>query len=153
MPYPVTPAGMLPNPTYEEVSAGGTGHVESVKVIYDPKTVTYSKLLDVFWRHVNPTDNGGQFVDRGSNTVALFFTQTTGKNVLRKSQKKSFRYPASLMNRSSRKFFPWDRFIRRKNITRITIKKIPSATSFIGLIPAGTGFLKSLENRQVRHFL
>jgi peptide methionine sulfoxide reductase msrA/msrB len=53
------------NPTYEQVSAGSTGHLEAVKVTYDRAELTYEQLLDVFWRHVDPTDAGGQFVDRG----------------------------------------------------------------------------------------
>jgi peptide methionine sulfoxide reductase msrA/msrB len=59
--------GHVDNPTYKQVSHGGTGHIESVQVFYDPKVVSYSQLLDYFWRHVNPTDNGGQFVDRGDS--------------------------------------------------------------------------------------
>jgi methionine-S-sulfoxide reductase len=54
------------DPTYKEVSAGGTGHTEAVEVLYDPKQVSYSELLDVFWMQINPTDAGGQFVDRGT---------------------------------------------------------------------------------------
>lgn len=54
------------NPSYKQVSSGTTGHVESVQIIYDPRSIDYEQLLDVFWRHVNPTDSGGQFVDRGS---------------------------------------------------------------------------------------
>jgi peptide methionine sulfoxide reductase msrA/msrB len=65
--------GHKKNPTYEEVSAGGTGHVEAVQVIYDPNKVSYKELLDYFWRHVNPTDSGGQFVDRGSQYRSVIF--------------------------------------------------------------------------------
>ncbi len=65
--------GALPNPTYEQVSAGGTGHVEAVQVIYDPARVTYEQLLDAFWRHIDPTDTGGQFVDRGSQYRSVIF--------------------------------------------------------------------------------
>lgn len=54
------------NPTYKEVSAGGTGHTEAVEVLYDPQQVSYAELLDVFWMQINPTDAGGQFVDRGT---------------------------------------------------------------------------------------
>ena len=62
------------DPSYEEVSAGGTGHAEAVQILYDPSTVTYRQLLDVFWRHIDPTDPGGQFVDRGSQyRSAIFF--------------------------------------------------------------------------------
>ena len=65
--------GEKDNPTYEEVSAGGTGHVEAVQVLYDPEKITYKELLDVFWRHVDPTDPGGQFVDRGSQYRTVIF--------------------------------------------------------------------------------
>ena len=54
------------NPTYQEVSAGMTGHREVVQVGYDPAQVSYAELLDVFWRQIDPTDSGGQFADRGS---------------------------------------------------------------------------------------
>jgi peptide methionine sulfoxide reductase msrA/msrB len=65
--------GHKKNPTYEEVSSGTTGHVEAVQVYYDPKKVTYRELLDFFWRHVDPTDPGGQFVDRGSQYRSVIF--------------------------------------------------------------------------------
>ena len=65
--------GSVANPAYEQVSAGGTGHVEAVKVIYDPAKVSYEQLLDYFWRHVDPTDAGGQFVDRGSQYRSVIF--------------------------------------------------------------------------------
>jgi peptide methionine sulfoxide reductase msrA/msrB len=65
--------GTKENPTYEEVSAGTTGHVEAVQVYYDPAKVTYEGLLDTFWRHINPTDSGGQFVDRGSQYRSVIF--------------------------------------------------------------------------------
>ena len=63
------------NPTYEEVSAGGTGHLEAIQVVYDPAKVSYERLLDVFWKQINPTDAGGQFVDRGSSYLSAIFYQ------------------------------------------------------------------------------
>jgi peptide methionine sulfoxide reductase msrA/msrB len=62
------------SPTYKSVSAGGTGHLEAVEVLYDRDKVTYTDLLDVFWRQIDPTDNGGQFVDRGSQYLSAIFT-------------------------------------------------------------------------------
>ena len=59
--------GQDPAPTYESVSAGRTGHTEAVQISYDPTRVSYRQLLDVFWRNIDPTDAGGQFVDRGSH--------------------------------------------------------------------------------------
>jgi len=65
--------GHKDNPTYEEVSRGGTGHVEAVQVLYDPEKISYKELLDVFWRHVDPTDPDGQFVDRGPQYRTVIF--------------------------------------------------------------------------------
>ena len=58
--------GKLPNPTYDSVSAGGTGHTEAVRVTYDPATVSYAKLVEFFWRTIDPTEKDHQFCDRGS---------------------------------------------------------------------------------------
>lgn len=68
--------GSVPEPTYEQVSAGGTGHAEAVRVIYDPDQVSYATLLDVFWRNVDPLDAGGQFCDRGDQYRSAIFPQT-----------------------------------------------------------------------------
>ncbi len=58
--------GNLPSPTYEQVSAGGTGHTEAVEVLYDPARVSYETLLDVFWRNIDPTTPDRQFCDVGN---------------------------------------------------------------------------------------
>jgi peptide-methionine (S)-S-oxide reductase len=58
--------GQKKNPTYQEVSAGGTGHTEAVQVVYDPNKIGYEKLLEVFWRNVDPLDPKGQFCDKGN---------------------------------------------------------------------------------------
>jgi peptide methionine sulfoxide reductase msrA/msrB len=77
------------NPTYEEVSSETTGHVEAVEVIYDPMIVSYEKLLDVFWHQINPTDPGGQFVDRGSSyRSAIFYHDQVQKRLAEESKKK-----------------------------------------------------------------
>jgi len=66
--------GDTANPTYYEVSRGGTGHVEAVQVLYDPTQVSYDRLLEVFWRNVDPVDEVGQFCDKGSQYHAKIFT-------------------------------------------------------------------------------
>lgn len=58
--------GHLENPTYKQVSAGGSGHTEAVEVRFDPQKISYEKLLNVFWMNIDPTDAAGQFVDRGT---------------------------------------------------------------------------------------
>ena len=59
-------AGKTPNPTYEQVSAGGTGHTEAIRVSYDPAKVSYQQLVDYFWRHIDPTVKDRQFCDVGA---------------------------------------------------------------------------------------
>jgi peptide methionine sulfoxide reductase msrA/msrB len=79
--------GTKENPTYEEVSSGTTGHVEAVQVYYDPSKITYEELLDYFWKHVDPTDAGGQFVDRGSQyRSAIFYHDEEQKRLAEKSK-------------------------------------------------------------------
>ena len=68
--------GRVPNPTYEQVSAGQTGHTEAVRVTFDPARVTYEALLEVFWRNIDPLDAGGQFCDRGDQYRSAIFALT-----------------------------------------------------------------------------
>jgi peptide-methionine (S)-S-oxide reductase len=65
--------GQKKNPTYKEVSAGGTGHAESVQIVYDPKQVSYEKLLDVFWHNIDPTTIDRQFCDSGHQYRSAIF--------------------------------------------------------------------------------
>ncbi|MBI3088597.1 MAG: peptide-methionine (S)-S-oxide reductase MsrA [Candidatus Omnitrophica bacterium] len=66
--------GANANPTYEEVSSGATGHAEAVQLTYDPSTVSYDTLLDVFWRNIDPTQVDGQFADHGRQyRTAVFY--------------------------------------------------------------------------------
>jgi peptide methionine sulfoxide reductase msrA/msrB len=79
--------GETKNPTYKEVTYGETGHRESVLIIYDPSKITYEELLEVFWRQINPTDDGGQFVDRGSSyRTAIFYHDEEQKRLAEKSK-------------------------------------------------------------------
>jgi peptide methionine sulfoxide reductase msrA/msrB len=79
--------GHKKNPTYEEVSSGTTGHVEAVEVLYDPAKVSYKKLLDVFWRQIDPRDAGGQFVDRGSQYRSVIFYLSDEQKALAEKSK------------------------------------------------------------------
>ena len=65
--------GKTENPTYKQVSAGGTGHYEAVEITYDPAKVSYEALLTAFWHSVDPTDGGGQFCDRGESYRTAVF--------------------------------------------------------------------------------
>lgn len=79
--------GQKANPTYQEVSAGTTGHAEAIQVTYDPAKVTYQKLLDTFWRQIDPTDAGGSFVDRGLQYRSAIYYHTEGQRLLAEQSK------------------------------------------------------------------
>lgn len=73
--------GNTPNPTYEEVSSGETGHRESIEVFYDPTKITYKQLLDIYWHNINPTQADGQFYDTGSQyTTAIYYANDQEKH-------------------------------------------------------------------------
>ncbi|MBW1814335.1 MAG: peptide-methionine (S)-S-oxide reductase MsrA [Deltaproteobacteria bacterium] len=79
--------GHTKNPTYEEVCLGRTGHAEAVQIIFDPSKISYNQLLDVFWKQINPTDQGGQFFDRGSTyRTAIFYHSEEQKRFAEKSK-------------------------------------------------------------------
>ena len=79
--------GQKKNPTYEEVSSGRTGHAEAVEVVYDPNKVSYQKLLDVFWRNIDPTVKDQQFCDVGSQYRTGIFYQDDDQKRLAEASK------------------------------------------------------------------
>jgi peptide methionine sulfoxide reductase msrA/msrB len=93
--------GQKENPTYPEVSSGTTGYVEAVQVYYDPAKLAYQELLDYFWRHIDPTDPGGQFVDRGSQyRSVIFYHDEEQKRLAEKSKEaleNSGRFPKPIV--------------------------------------------------------
>jgi len=81
--------GQKKNPTYEEVSAGSTGHAESVEVTYDPSLITYEKLLEVFWHNVDPTQSNGQFCDHGTQyRSAIFYKDEAQRKAAEESKRR-----------------------------------------------------------------
>lgn len=79
--------GHTKNPTYKEVSAGGTGHTEAVEIVYDPAKVSYAKLLEVFWRNIDPVTSNAQFCDRGSQyRSGIFYHDETQKQLAEASK-------------------------------------------------------------------
>jgi len=79
--------GAKENPTYDEVSSGSTGHREAIQITFDPSKISYSELLEVFWREIDPTDPGGQFVDRGQQyKTAIFYHSDEQKTMAEQSK-------------------------------------------------------------------
>ena len=108
--------GTTENPTYKEVSKGGTGHAESVQVVYDPKRVSYQKLLTVFWHNVDPTSAGGQFCDWGNQYRSEIFYHTPEQKTLAEQSKaalektKPFKGPIVTRITAAGKFWPAEEY-------------------------------------------
>ncbi|MEQ9617767.1 MAG: peptide-methionine (S)-S-oxide reductase MsrA [Deltaproteobacteria bacterium] len=104
--------GTEKNPNYHEVCYGMTGHLESIQIVFDPARVSYHELLDVFWLNVDPTDDGGQFVDRGRHyKTAIFYHDEKQKEAAEESKKKlaeTGRYKAPIVTeiRPAMEFYP-----------------------------------------------
>ncbi|RJP56921.1 MAG: peptide-methionine (S)-S-oxide reductase [Deltaproteobacteria bacterium] len=104
--------GREKNPTYEEVSAGGTGHAESVQVVYDPAKVTYEQLLNVFWHNIDPTAKDRQFCDTGHQYRSAIFYHNEGQYKLALQSKalleknKTFKEPVVTEIVQAAEFYP-----------------------------------------------
>ncbi len=108
--------GDTENPTYEEVSTGTTGHFESVLIRYNPEEVSYERLLEVYWKHIDPTDPGGQFFDRGTQyRTAIFYKNEKQKELAEISKtriKKAgiFSKDIATMILPAKKFYPAEKY-------------------------------------------
>jgi peptide methionine sulfoxide reductase msrA/msrB len=139
--------GYKEDPTYEEVSSGGTGHLEAVQVHYDPTRITYRELLDVFWRHVDPTDPGGQFVDRGSQyRGAIFYHDEQQRKLAEQSREKlnrSGRFKKSIVT----EIVPLSRFYRAEDYHQDYYKTHPIRYKFYRFNSGRDQFLKKVWGR------
>ena len=93
--------GHKENPTYKDVKSQTSGHYEVIKIIYDPEIISYDKLLQAYWRQVDPTDDVGQFQDRGeSYRTAIFYTSEEQRQIAeasRKAMDESGRFPGPIV--------------------------------------------------------
>jgi peptide-methionine (S)-S-oxide reductase len=122
--------GSVANPTYEQVSAGGTGHRESVEVPFDPKKVSYETLLDVYWRNIDPFDDKGQFCDKGNQYRSAIFVTGDEQKVLAEDSNASWRSASAVRSRPT--FSLRVRSIAQRNTTRTITRRTRCATGFTG---------------------
>lgn len=127
--------GRVEKPSYSQVSGGGTGHLESVQVRYDPDAISYAGLLEAFWRMINPTDAGGQFVDRGEQySTAIFYHDDEQKRIAEASKSDlmaSGRYtdPVVTPIRPAAEFYPAEEYHQdyyKKNPIRYNVYRYGS---------------------------
>ncbi len=106
--------GQKKNPTYEEVSAGGTGHAEAVEIVYDPAKVSYQKLLDTFWHNIDPLVKDRQFCDGGTQyRSAIFFHNEEQRRLAEASKaqvQKRFKEPVQTQIVAAAPFYPAEEY-------------------------------------------
>jgi peptide-methionine (S)-S-oxide reductase len=102
--------GTVPNPTYEQVSTGDTGHFEAIEITYDPSKVSYMALLDIFWKNIDPLDEHGQFCDKGSQYRAGIFVHDDDQKTLAEISKSKvqgmFEKPVATIIKAATEFWP-----------------------------------------------
>jgi peptide methionine sulfoxide reductase msrA/msrB len=135
--------GMKQNPTYEEVSSGTTGHVEAVQVYYDPMRVTYEQLLDFFWRHIDPTDGEGQFVDRGAQYRSVIFYHNEEQKRMAEKSKEALQKSGKFKKPMVTEIVPFTNFYEAEAYHQDYYKKNPVRYKFYRY---GSGRDQFLEN-------
>ena len=122
--------GSKEDPTYEEVSSGVTGHFEAVQVLYDPARISYKELLDVFWRHVDPTDPGGQFVDRGPQYKSAIFYHDEEQRKLAEQSKEGLHRSGQFEKPIVTEIVPLSRFYKAEDYHQDYYKANPTRYKF-----------------------
>lgn len=108
--------GHLTNPTYEDVKAGKSGHYEAVQITYDPGVISYETLLELFWQQIDPTDEGGQFHDRGdSYRTAIFYHNEEQRKLAEQSKRRldksgKFKKPIVTEILKAKTFYPAEEY-------------------------------------------
>ncbi|WEV40726.1 peptide-methionine (S)-S-oxide reductase MsrA [Lactobacillus sp. ESL0684] len=132
--------GHVANPTYEQVSAGTTGHTEAVKITYDPSLMSYEQLLQYYWQVTDPTDAAGQFQDRGDNyRPVIFYNSPTQKAAAEKSkaalaQSGKFNKPIVTKIEPAQPFYPAENYHQdfyRKDPNRYALEEAGGRADFI----------------------
>jgi peptide methionine sulfoxide reductase msrA/msrB len=136
--------GFKENPTYEEVCSGRTGHLEAVQVYYDPSRVTYEQLLDVFWRHIDPTDEDGQFVDRGSQYRSAVFYHDEEQKGLAEKSRDALAKSGTFAKPVATKILPLAKFYEAEDYHQDYHRKSPSRYQFYRSNSGRDPFLKKI---------
>jgi peptide methionine sulfoxide reductase msrA/msrB len=117
--------GRVRKPTYEQVSEGSTGHAEVVQVAYDPARVSYEQLLGAFWHNVDPTDQGGQFCDRGQQYRTAIFTEGVAQKLAAEESKRALQASKKLPKPIVTEIVPLEAFYPAEDYHQDFYKKSP----------------------------
>lgn len=125
--------GEVENPSYEQVSSGTTGHLEAIQVYFDPDRISYRELLEVFWRHIDPTDPGGQFVDRGPQYRSAIFYHDEQQRQLAESSKRALEQSGRFKRPIVTEILPLKKFYPAEDYHQDYYKKHPVRYRFYRL--------------------
>ena len=141
--------GTKENPTYEEVSSGTTGHVEAIQVYYDPSKITYKELLDFFWKHVDPTDSGGQFVDRGLQYRSVIFYHNEEQKRLAEESKEALSRSGRFKKPIVTEILKFTRFYEAEEYHQDYYKKNPLRYKFYRYNSGRDQFLRNVWGKEM----
>jgi peptide-methionine (S)-S-oxide reductase len=122
--------GTKADPTYEEVTSGRTGHYEAVQVDYDPARITYERLLEVFWRNIDPIDRSGQFCDKGPQYRSAIFVLDASQRALAEVSKAALARSEKLPGRIVTEILPATKFYPAEDYHQDYYRKNPTRYGF-----------------------
>ncbi|XIF19783.1 MAG: peptide-methionine (S)-S-oxide reductase [Acetilactobacillus jinshanensis] len=132
--------GHVPNPTYAQVCSGKTGHTEAVEITYDPKKISYHKLVQIYWQQTDPTDASGQFQDRGSSYRPVIYVNSPEQRKVAEASKKKlqasplFDKPIVTQIEPAKTFYPAEQYHQefyKKNPLTDEIEELGGRKQFI----------------------
>lgn len=142
--------GKEKNPTYKEVASGSTSHMEAVQVQYDADRVSYQKLLDAFWKHIDPTDPGGQFVDRGTQYRSAIYYHSEEQRQLAEDSRKTLEQSGIFSKPIVTEILPYTAFYAAEEYHQDYYKNNPIRYKFYRYRSGRDQFLESVwgENKE-----
>lgn len=140
--------GDMKNPTYEQISTGKTGHYEAIQIIYNPEKITYEKLLEIFWKNIDPTDAEGQFADKGPQyRTAIFYHNYKQKELAEKS-KDELEKKQIFKSKIKTKILPYKNFFKAEEYHQDYYKKNKIHYNLYKIGSGREGFLKKIWSKE-----
>ena len=143
--------GTVENPTYEQVSAGGTGHTEAVQIVYDPSRTGYAQLLEIFWRNIDPTVKDRQFCDVGSQYRSGIFTHSEEQRMLAEKSKEALEKSKPFQGSIFTEVTAAGPFYMAEEYHQHYYKKTPIRYTFYRTSCGRDGRLKQLWGKEAGH--
>jgi peptide methionine sulfoxide reductase msrA/msrB len=141
--------GQKEDPTYEEVSSGRTGHMEAIQVSYDPSRITYGELLEFFWRHIDPTDGGGQFADRGPQYRSVIFYHDEEQRELAEKSKEALSRSGKFTKPIVTEIVKFTRFYEAEDYHQDYYKKNPLRYKYYRYGSGRDEFLQTVRGKEM----